>query len=71
MIQNEQNAWQKQLEEARLAGMQEGYQKYFQIGVQLGRKELSIQILRLGLADITTIATVTGEREDEIRSWMQ
>ena len=56
MIQNEQNAWQKQLEEARLAGMQEGYQK----GIQLGRKKLSIQILRLGLADINTIATLSG-----------
>ncbi len=50
---------------------QRAYQENLQKGIQQGKKELAVQILRSGLVDIATIAKVTSEREDEIRSWLQ
>jgi predicted transposase/invertase (TIGR01784 family) len=75
MIEKVQNAWQKQIEEVRLAGeqdgMQKGMQQGLQQGLQQGKKELALQLLRAGLLDVTTISQVTGISEHEIRSWMQ
>ena len=79
MIENVQNAWQKKLEEIRLAGISEGEQKGveqglqqgLQQGVELGKKEIAKQLLSLGITDIPTISKLTGITEDEIRSWVQ
>jgi predicted transposase YdaD len=71
MIEKVQNAWQKQIEEVRLAGIQQGKQEGKQEGLLEGKKELALQLLRSGLVDIAAIAKVTAISEDEIRSWMQ
>jgi hypothetical protein len=71
MIENVQNAWQRKLEEIRLAGISEGEQKGLQQGVELGKKELVLQLLGSGIVDIPTISKLTGITENEIRSWMQ
>jgi predicted transposase/invertase (TIGR01784 family) len=71
MIEKVQNAWQKQIEEVRLAGIREGEQEGILKGMQQGKKELALQLLRAGLLDVTAISQATGISEDEIRSWMQ
>jgi predicted transposase YdaD len=75
MVEKVQNAWQKHLDEARNAGMQEGkFEGKIEgklEGIHVGKKELALQLLQSGVIDITTISKATGIPEDEIRAWMQ
>jgi len=71
MMAKVQNAWQKAIEDARIAGMQAGLNEGKLEGKLEGQKQLARQLLASGAVDIATIAKATGIPEDEIRTWVQ
>lgn len=71
MMAKVQNAWQKAIEDARIAGMRAGLNEGKLEGKLEGQKQLARQLLASGAVDIATIAKATGIPEDEIRTWVQ